>query len=449
MIIPMEILSLMSKTDSGQSPGRNTAPGFDNGKRFEQVLEQSQANQKPQVTKIKTPEDKSVDADVNTEKVTEKQPKEDSDEAAQMAGKMGISEIVVFILEGNNESVTLPETNETEVITDAPVISETEHELPTLGLETTPKPENVDKQQTPEPVITAEDVKSAEQATKPPETSAAPESKAAAAEPFAKTLKPENTQVTEEEKLNTDEILARKPVLRTREFSQAENNEQGSKFSENGSPCPFENENEETPKVKKEKPFTETLESPRNRETTTQPANNTAIPISDNINTERFQATQQMKQVVFEPVAKENLFDEMISRIETAQTESRQTMTIQLKPEFLGKVALEVAVDAAGLHVKINAADAGVRGMINSQVTALIESLENKGIQVAEVDIAYPSISDGEFKDPKEGHDQGTGRSKRGRQTGKIENADYNIMFMSDIQEHYLDIGMSTVEYSA
>jgi len=149
------------------------------------------------------------------------------------------------------------------------------------------------------------------------------------------------------------------------------------------------------------------------------------------------------------PVRTENLFDEMVSRIETMQTESQHTMTIQLKPEFLGKVALEIAMDAAGLHVKISAADSDVRGMINSQINALIESLGNKGIEVVEVEVAYTGVYDGAFKDS---HKEQT-RQERPRTSFRVDrledNAAYFAAFSSDALDYYLDAGVSSVEYRA
>ena len=139
----------------------------------------------------------------------------------------------------------------------------------------------------------------------------------------------------------------------------------------------------------------------------------------------------------------------MVSRIETMQTETKSTMMIQLKPEFLGKVALEVAVDAAGLHVKINAADSGVRNMISSQMTALIESLQNKGIAVVEVEVAYTGVNNGAFKDSREGQGQPDKPKKSYRGTEPAEGAAYYTALPYDLLDYYLDEGVSSVEYRA
>ena len=125
-------------------------------------------------------------------------------------------------------------------------------------------------------------------------------------------------------------------------------------------------------------------------------------------------------------------------------------MTIQLNPEFLGKVALEVSVDAAGLHVKINAEDSNVRSMINGQLTTLIESLEHKGIEVVEVEVIYTGINYGTFQDPREGGEQS--QSKQHHTTKREVSSTDGVAYyaaLPDLMDYYMDSGQSSVEYSA
>jgi len=150
------------------------------------------------------------------------------------------------------------------------------------------------------------------------------------------------------------------------------------------------------------------------------------------------------------PVKVENLFEEMISRVEMLQNDTKSAMTIQLNPEFLGKVALEVSIDAAGLHVKINAEDSGVRSMLDGQMTALIESLESKGIAVAEVDVVYSAINHGmlgESGQSQQGESSGQHKQKA-RETNQKEAVAYYAV-LPDLMDYYLDSGISSVEYRA
>jgi len=232
-----------------------------------------------------------------------------------------------------------------------------------------------------------------------------------------------------------------------------DNAETSSKFSDNGNPSPLENGNDKSKVTgQKEKTFSEAADAVRNAvQDRPEPAVNEILPpLSEGIKPDQFRAAQQMTQAALSaPVKPENLFQEMISRVEMMQDDTKSAMTIKLNPEHLGNVALEVAVDAAGLHVKISAQDSGVRGMINAQLTALIESLENKGIEVAEVEVVYTGINNGLYKEPGEGQQQSEGHQQA---KGREMNPEDTIAFyttLPDLFDFYLDTGVSSVEYSA
>ena len=115
----------------------------------------------------------------------------------------------------------------------------------------------------------------------------------------------------------------------------------------------------------------------------------------------------------------------------------------------MGKVALEIAMDAAGLHVKIDAANSEIRGLLNGQINALIESLGNKGIEVVEVEVAYTGVDNGAFNDSHKNQAQ-PNHPKHTHRVGEIEDdAAYYAALQTDILEYYLDAGVSSVEYSA
>jgi len=264
--------------------------------------------------------------------------------------------------------------------------------------------------------------------------------------------------VTGSEEGATGEVTARTPVLRTSELQETGNNDNdnngknGTGYSDSGDLSPLENKNDEAPvKAKKEKTYSETADAVRNKAAEDrEPTVKATIPLIEGIKPERFQADQQMSRATLSaPVRKENLFDEMVSRIEMMQTESTKSMAIQLKPEFLGKVALEIAMDAAGLHVKINAEDNSVRSMISTQMNALIESLENKGIAVVEVEVTYTGVNNGAFKDSREDQAQ-QGRSRRlQREIDSVDSAEFYAAFPLGTLEYYLDEDVSSVEYRA
>ena len=428
MTIPMEILSLMTtRADSGTGIRQRESSGTGDGIRFEQIFEDTQ-------TETKTPErdgKKPQKADANEQTAADKaeKPDNDKDDAALAAGVTGIQENVVFILEGDMESEitpAAPDDADIAVVADA-------GEAP---------------QATAVSVIEGTPVEAVE-------FGAVFDAKTAGADANAKPDAADeiNAAAADETEAAAGESAARKPIIRTSEKQEGKSG-QDSFSSGKGAPSPLENENDPvrlTGRKGKETEYSETATAVRNNTGAEETVNDAPMPLAEGIRPERFQADQQMRQVLSEPVRAENLFDEMVSRIETMRTEGQQTMTIQLKPEFLGKVAIEIAMNAAGLHVKIDAADPGVRGAINGQITALIESLESKGIAVAGVEVAYTGVNNGDLTDPRGGRQTTAeqGRSKRSNAAIKAEGPEYYAAFMSGTLEHYLDIGVSTVEYRA
>ena len=429
MTIPMEILSLMTTRTEIGSPNRQRASsGFDTG--FRQAFEDAHAQMEATLPVADGGKLSDVSVEDGAELCCENKPQDKDCDLALAVGVMVIQENVVFILEGDMESVTSPELSIDAVCsdkTDTDVIDA----LPTETNE-------------------AVQDKAVSSGTDEPDFDlyAAKTDEATQVHSNVKKTDTESVDSGANEAILEGDVAARKPIIRTSEQSETDNSKKdGLDYLRDGAPSHLENENDTVGiDGKKGKEFPETAE----QKTTDETTGNSLPPLSEGIAPERFQAEQQLKQATATPVSKENLFDEMISRIEMTQTQTQQTMTIQLKPEFLGKVALEIAMDTAGLHLKINAADPGVRGMINAQINALIESLENKGIEVAEVEVAYSNVDNGSYQNP-----QGNKNAQQPKASGKshainkIENTDNTAATTSEMLDHYLDIGVSTVEYSA
>jgi len=407
----MEILSQMTaRTDSGSGVKQRSGSGVEQGgSRFERMFEKELAKYEQKIT------DKSLNEDNGRELTVAGKDEEDNTEDTLAAGVMGNLHNVVFILEGDNASAKNLEMNA--------AINEVQPET--------------------NPLVNPELTNEAN-----PEIN----TNNAAANAEASMTKSEATGT---ETINTsDEVMARTPELRTQDSQ--ENRDTNSKSSENGNLSPLENENDNGKSVgQKEKTYQQTVDAVKealaDKPETIISTNEIAVPVSEGIKTEQFQATQQMTQATLNaPVKPENLFQEMIDRVELMQNESKSTMTIQLNPEFLGKVALEVAIDAAGLHVKINAEDNGVRSMINGQLTALLESLENKGLAIAEVEVIYTGINNGTFKEPGDDgqHQQNRHYKPANRDTKAIDGVAYYTT-LADLQDYYFETGVSSVEFSA
>jgi flagellar hook-length control protein FliK len=123
-------------------------------------------------------------------------------------------------------------------------------------------------------------------------------------------------------------------------------------------------------------------------------------------------------------------------------------MTIQLKPELLGSVQLQLQMREGGMHVKISADDPAVRGAINAQIGSLIVSLSEKGLKIADVEVTYTGADSGDLA--KRGSPNQNRREDGARQTTRIKSASSSVYFLEtpEVGGGYLS-PLSSVEYSA
>ncbi|MCL2222859.1 MAG: flagellar hook-length control protein FliK [Oscillospiraceae bacterium] len=354
---------------------------------------------------------------------------------------------VIFILEGNMESAT-HNLNPVEEI----LPQETKQII--SPAETQPQ----DANEIPQDFIKTLDEKIAAAASKQADTNQVAEQRGAETTTTAQTgaVNVEANEVKTESKLDTNPITAKDVEARMPEVTteSQENTGDMSNFSENDNLSPLENENG-TNRAEQQsgKTYAETESAVSEAETPTVQGE-ILPPLADGIKPEQLRAAAQMSEATLnQPVKPENLFEELVERVQLMQNTTRSTMTLTLNPEHLGSVALEVAIDAAGLHVKINAEDSGVRGMINAQLAALIESLEEKGHQVVEVEVAYTGLeyNHSMLKEDPKGNNHGKSGSHSGGKNGEADKKDAVTYYttLPDIMDYYMDTGVSSVEFSA
>jgi len=443
----MEILTqVMTRSDSGTGARQRAGPGMQDSFLFAATMKEAMENAETNLPGMsQKPGTATADKDIAPAKPNI--PDDDTDgNAALAAGVLGNQNMVVIVLEGDMESATT-----LDLAVDAAAFAETGAAENLSGSASGPgAATGLDTELFTTDTDAKASAASAAGAGKASEVAVRDENNGAAnMKTTAGSGAPGNDDAAGG---ITGDVTARMPIKRTSE--QQENEAANSRFSGKGNLSPLENENDATNvKGQKNKTYSETESAVRNAAGgMPESANTVPIPLADGIKPEQFRADQQMRQVATgAPVKAENLFQEMVSRIETMKSDSRSSMSIQLKPEYLGKVALEIAMDAAGLHVKINAADSGVRTMINGQINALIESLEKKGIEVVQVEVAYTGVDNGSFKESSEDQQsQSSHRQRRSyRETEAIDGAMYYSATPFETLDYYLDAGVSSVEYRA
>ena len=452
MQIPVDILpQIPSRSDSGTGVRLGAGYSQKDSLRFGKAMEEALARTESEpLIADKKPGVAVTGRDFAPE--TEKKKDEGiSAEDALESGAVVNQHTIVFILEGDKESDTDPDVyvdSASSAVTDATV---RQAEASAWQYDTVAAQEDVPPAEDAQGVIAT----SAGAREKDPHkalkaVTRGDESGSAGVKGKASWRDPESDEDISSGAIG--DVKARMPVAEMKE--QHENRGDTPGFFGEGSPGPLENENNGTTvKTQKAKVFSETAEEIKTAtKSAPDTANNTPMPLAQGIKPEQFRADQLMKQVAADapaPVKAENLLDEMVSRIETMKSESVSAVSIQLKPEFLGKVALEIALDNAGLHVKINAADSGVRAMLNGQINTLIESLGNKGIEVVEVEVPYTGVDNGAFKEHGGDRAQPDRSRRQYHSADTVEAAAYYSVLPLEALEYYIDAGVSSVEYRA
>lgn len=149
----------------------------------------------------------------------------------------------------------------------------------------------------------------------------------------------------------------------------------------------------------------------------------------------------------------ETLMDTMVEQISLEAVDGKNTVEIQLKPDFLGKVSIQLTMDGNGIHARIRAEDPEVKSLIGGQINQLINSLEQKGIRMAAVDVVYTGAQAGGFD---QGGQSREGMSQENRNRPLAAKAigrsapGYDAQLDPDAEaETVLDSRISSVEYRA
>lgn len=88
----------------------------------------------------------------------------------------------------------------------------------------------------------------------------------------------------------------------------------------------------------------------------------------------------------------EALENKIVKSVAFAETEDSQEFELHLKPEFLGKLEIKLSKDHEGMKVKITTSNPEVREMLTTRAELLQTQINNKGIELNNVEIIYNSL---------------------------------------------------------
>lgn len=106
---------------------------------------------------------------------------------------------------------------------------------------------------------------------------------------------------------------------------------------------------------------------------------------------------------------------QLVERIEITVTEDTSSFEMQLNPEHLGKINLQVAAKDGVVTAQIATENAAVKEVLESQIVTLKESLNNQGIEVEAVEVTIASHEFERNLDEHQDQEQTGGGSQKKR----------------------------------
>ena len=100
---------------------------------------------------------------------------------------------------------------------------------------------------------------------------------------------------------------------------------------------------------------------------------------------------KQALEEVFPEADAENVVKQVVEQIRVSVKADTSSFEMQLNPEHLGKINLQVAAKNGVVTAQIATENEAVKEALESQITALKESLNNQGIKVEAVEVTIAS----------------------------------------------------------
>ncbi len=83
----------------------------------------------------------------------------------------------------------------------------------------------------------------------------------------------------------------------------------------------------------------------------------------------------------------------IIDKIQASADQGKQEFTVQLKPEYLGRLSIKLVMNSDGISAHIKTADLGAHGLISDQLNTLQQALKDKGINLVNMDVKYDAAA--------------------------------------------------------
>ncbi|MBE5929604.1 MAG: hypothetical protein E7268_00910 [Lachnospiraceae bacterium] len=136
--------------------------------------------------------------------------------------------------------------------------------------------------------------------------------------------------------------------------------------------------------------------------------------------------------------------NQIMEQIKITIRPEQTNMELQLNPEHLGRVNLTITEKEGMMTAQFTTQTEVAKEAIESQMTALRESLQNQGIKVEAIEV---TVSEFGFERDRQSEEHGNGEPEKRRKSGSftVEDTEEATPKMAD----YLNVTDSSVDYSA
>lgn len=104
--------------------------------------------------------------------------------------------------------------------------------------------------------------------------------------------------------------------------------------------------------------------------------------------------------------ASQSIVESMLDNVQSAVSAQKSTLRVQLKPEVLGGIEIELTMTSEGINAQMRTNNQQVQALLNTELTQLMDSLRQRGVQINQLDVVYSQLASGDMM-----FEQGDGRN--------------------------------------
>ncbi len=105
------------------------------------------------------------------------------------------------------------------------------------------------------------------------------------------------------------------------------------------------------------------------------------------------------------PINPKEVIEQIVDKVEIIQGKKMSELTLELKPDFLGKMTIKLAMEEGGLTARFITDNLQVKNLLESNLNALKQTLESHGIKVEKTEVNV-QLNNGGMFDGSEGNQQ-------------------------------------------